>query len=298
MLDKFLSVRAHSETLCKPLLVEDYSVQPIEFVSPPKWHLAHTTWFWEAFVLSKFATDYKVYHEDFSYLFNSYYNNVGKRVLRPQRGLMTRPPVEEVYAFRNYVSKAVAELLATKPDKNILDIIEIGINHEQQHQELLIYDIKYILGHQPTFTVYDVGFETKAEIHKADFIKIDTGVYEIGHSGNSFCFDNEFGRHKVYVGDFEIANKLVTNGEYLEFIKAGGYRDFNYWHDEGWAWINEHDIGAPLYWHNIENDWHHYTLNGLKKLIQKHLFCTSVIMKPLLMRNGKDAACLQSLNGK
>lgn len=266
MLDRFIKVRAHTETLCKPLLTEDYSIQPVEFVSPPKWHLAHTTWFWEEFVLSKYVSGYKVYDEDFSYLFNSYYNNVGKRVLRPSRGLMTRPSVEEVYAYRKYLTDAVAELLAATPEKSILDIVEIGINHEEQHQELMVYDIKYILGHQPTFPAYGAVFETQAAQQKSEFIKINAGIYEIGHSGASFCFDNELGRHKVYVDDFEISNIPVTNGEYLAFIEAGGYRNFNYWHDEGWSWVNTHNIEAPLYWHYIQNDWYHYTLNGLTKI--------------------------------
>jgi ergothioneine biosynthesis protein EgtB len=265
MLKQLLKTRAHSEILCKPLLAEDFSIQPSEFVSPPKWHLAHTTWFWEEFVLSEFVPGYTVFSEDFSYLFNSYYNNVGKRVLRPSRGLMSRPSIAEVAAYRKQVTNAVAGLLASGPDKAVLDIIETGINHEEQHQELLVYDIKYILGHQPTFPVYAAAFETRAEGIKKKFIKITGGLYEIGHSDPSFCFDNELGIHMVYVGDFEIANTLVTNGEYLEFINAGGYRNFNYWHDEGWSWVNDHKIEAPLYWHLIDNDWYHYTLNGLTK---------------------------------
>jgi ergothioneine biosynthesis protein EgtB len=266
MIDRFLKIRENSEQLCKPLITEDYSVQASEFVSPPKWHLAHTTWFWEEFVLTKYATAYTVYDEDFSFLFNSYYNNVGTRVLRPSRGLMTRPSVNEVYKYRKHVTDAMVAFLNTNPNEEILAIIEIGINHEEQHQELLVYDIKYILGNQPTFPVYENSFKTKAETQEGNFIKIKAGLYEIGHQENTFCFDNELGQHKVYVADFKISDKLVTNQEYLEFMAAGGYQNFNFWHDEGWSWINSDKIVAPLYWYKIDNEWWNYSLNGLEKI--------------------------------
>ncbi|WP_428229563.1 ergothioneine biosynthesis protein EgtB [Flavobacterium sp.] len=266
MIARFLKVRKKTEEICTPLLIEDYSVQPSDFASPPKWHLAHTTWFWEAFLLTRYNPDYTVYHPDFSYLFNSYYNTVGKRVQRPARGFMTRPSVEAVYAYRAYVTAAVELFLKNDLTQEILDIIEIGINHEEQHQELLVYDIKYLLGTQQTFPNYGNRFLATAEKQEPVFIKIAAGVYEIGHAGPSFCFDNELGRHKVYVADFEISNTLVTNGEYLEFIKEDGYKNFNYWHDEGWAWVNENEIEAPLYWHKTDSEWYQYDLNGLVKI--------------------------------
>ena len=266
MVDRFIKVRKNSEALCKPLIIEDYSVQPCEFVSPPKWHLAHTTWFWEEFLLTKYLKDYKVYHKDFPFLFNSYYNNAGKRILRPNRGLMTRPSVEEVYQYRKHITDAMLLLFETNPSRDILDIVEIGINHEEQHQELLIYDIKYILGNQPTFPTYVTDHKTKIETQISNFIKIDAGVYDIGHRGGGFCFDNELKNHKVFISDFEIANKLVTNAEYIEFMEDGGYADFNYWHDEGWQWLNENNIKSPLYWHKIENQWHYYDLDGIQKV--------------------------------
>jgi len=266
MVTRFLKVRKKTEQICSPLLVEDYSVQPSDFASPPKWHLAHTTWFWEEFLLTRYNPDYSVYHPDFSYLFNSYYNTVGKRVERPARGFMTRPSVEDVYQYRAYVTAAVELLMQKDLNQEILDIIEIGINHEEQHQELLVYDIKYILGTQATFPVYGNNFLPAPEKKEADFIKITAGIYEIGHTGSSFCFDNELGRHKVYVADFEISKTLVSNGEYLDFILDDGYKNFNYWHDEGWAWVNENEIEAPLYWHKIENEWYSYALDGLKKI--------------------------------
>jgi ergothioneine biosynthesis protein EgtB len=265
--DRFLKIRENSEQLCKPLMIEDYSLQASEFVSPPKWHLAHSTWFWEEFVLTKYVENYVLYNEDFHFLYNSYYNNVGKRVLRPARGLMSRPTVAEVYKYRKYVTAAMIAYLNTNPKKEILDIIEIGINHEEQHQELLVYDIKYILGNQPTFPVYQDNFKTKVENHAAGFIKIDAGLHQIGHQENGFCFDNELESHKVYVNDFEISNTLVTNQEYLDFILAGGYENFNFWHDDGWSWINSNKIEAPLYWYKIESEWWNYTLNGLEKVV-------------------------------
>jgi ergothioneine biosynthesis protein EgtB len=266
MLERFVKTRSRFELLCKPLLIEDYSVQPSEFASPPKWHLAHVTWFWEEFILTKHYRGYKVYDDDFYYLFNSYYNNVGKRVLRPTRGLMTRPSVEEVFNYRNHVTNAMVDFLKTSSSKEVMNLVEIGINHEEQHQELFLYDIKYILGNQPTFPEYGEGFKLNKIIPKSEFLSIESGIYEIGHDGNAFSFDNELGRHKVFLNDFEISNRLVTNGEYLEFMNAGGYQDFNFWHDEGWNWINTEKICAPMYWHLIDEEWHYYDLNGLQKV--------------------------------
>lgn len=264
MIREFLATRFRTEELCKPLAIEDYSVQPIVDVSPPKWHLAHSTWFFEAFVLQPFAADYKVYNEDFAYLFNSYYNNAGERVLRPNRGLMTRPTVEEVMHYREYVTTAVEKLLGQKPDKEILDIIELGINHEQQHQELLCYDIKYILGNQPGFPEYSTEMKLVAEDYEHTYLSVKEGVYEVGYEGNAFHYDNEIGRHKVYIHEFEISNKLVTNAEYIDFIENGGYQDFNLWHAEGWDMVQREQTTAPLYWHKIKGKWHYYDFSGLR----------------------------------
>jgi len=180
---------------------------------------------------------------------------------------MTRPSVREIYDYRKYVTDAVVHFLATNPIEEVLKLIEVGINHEEQHQELFVYDIKYILGNQPTFPKYAGNlFIPKMESAPNEFIKINAGVYEIGHNGTEFCFDNELGRHKVYIADFEIASNLITNAEFIEFINAGGYTNFNYWHDEGWQWINNNKINAPLYWYSIEGEWHTYTFDGLQKL--------------------------------
>lgn len=265
--EKFLKVRNYSEVLCSPLLIEDFSVQPEAFVSPPKWHLAHVTWFWETFVLSKFDSKYEVFHKDFSFLFNSYYNNVGKRVLRLNRGLMTRPSVQEVYNYRNHVSIAMENFFLQDLSQEVLDVIEIGINHEEQHQELLVYDIKYIYGNQPVLPKYENNsFFLQQESWEFAFIPISEGIYEVGHEGKGFSFDNELGLHKVYLEDFQISNKLVTNGEFIQFIEDGGYKNFNFWHDDAWHWLNNNNIGAPLYWEKIKDKWHLYDLNGFQEV--------------------------------
>ena len=264
--DQFLKTRKETETICSPLQTEDYVVQPMENVSPPKWHLAHTTWFFEQFVLVKYDNNYKVFHPDFAYLFNSYYNNMGKRTQRQDRGFVTRPSVSKVYEYREYVTNAIENILKDQPSNEVLDLVEIGIHHEQQHQELLAYDIKYILGTQPTFPSIGNVFGWEAERQKQEWISFQEGLYEIGHTGGGFCFDNELPSHKVYLQDFQISNRLVTNGEFLEFMEDGGYTNFNLWHDEGWHFIQNNGIAHPLYWHYHDGAWQQYHFNGLEKL--------------------------------
>ena len=266
LLKQFLKTRLETETICSPLQTEDYVVQPITDVSPPKWHLAHTTWFFEQFILVKYDENYEVFHPDFAYLFNSYYNNMGERTIRQDRGLMTRPGVSEIYEYRKYVTAAIKKVLENKPGDEMLHLVEIGINHEQQHQELLAYDIKYILGTQPTFPDIGKYFTLEEESQSHQWLSFSEGIYEIGHQGNDFCFDNELPVHKVYVQDFDISNKLVTIGEFLEFMEDGGYDNFNYWHDEGWHFIQNNGITHPLYWHFRDGEWQHYHFNGLEKL--------------------------------
>ncbi|WP_299164171.1 ergothioneine biosynthesis protein EgtB [uncultured Eudoraea sp.] len=267
LLETFISTRKESETICAPLEIEDYVVQPIEDVSPPKWHLGHTTWFFEEFLLKAYLKDYKVYDEDFSFVFNSYYETVGKRVIRADRGNLSRPSVQKVYAYRNYVTNAIKILLDKNSDENLLQLLEIGIHHEKQHQELLLTDIKYILGNNPLLPAYSDSIkEHKEESHQQDWVAIDAGIYEIGHDLDTFCFDNELGRHKVYLHTYEISNKLITNKEYLAFVNAGGYTSFEFWHAEGWDWVCKNQISSPLYWHIIDGEWYSYTLEGLQKI--------------------------------
>ncbi|NBL65452.1 ergothioneine biosynthesis protein EgtB [Flavobacterium sp. NST-5] len=264
--EQYFSIRKHSETLCQPLQTEDYVPQPAHFVSPPKWHLAHTTWFFETFILKENLPDYQVFDADFNFLFNSYYNNVGDRVFRADRGNITRPGVEKIFEYRKYVDLHMQILLQTKADA-LLELVMLGLNHEQQHQELLLTDIKYILGNNPLFPVYSENFEGENQSNSQNgFEKINEGLYEIGFSGEGFSYDNEHGQHKVYLNTFEISKSLVTNAEFLEFIEAKGYQDFNLWLDEGWSWVTENKIEAPLYWHKINGEWFYYTLKGLQKI--------------------------------
>ena len=265
-LEQFTITRKRTEEICAPLEIEDYVVQPISDVSPPKWHLAHSTWFFEQFILVNHAKSYDVFHEDFAFLFNSYYNNMGKRSQRHHRGFMTRPTVSKVLAYRKYVTQKMQELIQENPSKEVLDLVEIGIRHEQQHQELLAYDIKYILGSQPTFPSLGRYFDLQVETHDQDWINVTAGLYDIGFQGDGFCFDNELPVHKQYVQDYQISNKLITNGEYLEFMNDGGYQNFDLWHEEGWHFINNNNLASPLYWHRQDKDWSYYTYNGLEKI--------------------------------
>lgn len=265
--EKYLEVRNRTEALCKPLQIEDYVPQPVAFASPPKWHLAHSTWFFEEMILKRNLDSYREFHPDFGYLFNSYYNTIGERTFRADRGNITRPGVSEVYAYRAYVDGGMMELLSKEISDELRELIELGLNHEQQHQELLITDLKYTLGHNPIFPVYDESFNLLADSNTSyGWLAMEEGVYEIGHDGDAFCFDNEMNKHRVYLHEFEISHALVTNGEYMEFIEAGGYSRFDCWLDEGWSWLNENQITSPLYWHKINGKWHYFTLAGLKEV--------------------------------
>ena len=273
---QYLRVRAHSEAICRGLETEDYVVQPTADVSPPKWHLGHTTWFWETFVLVPNAPGYKIFHDDFSYVFNSYYETVGKRVLRTDRGNLSRPTVAGVYEYRAYVDEHMSRFLnnADELSPDLHELIELGLNHEQQHQELLISDIKYILGHNPLLPAIAMPMVTQRENQFPSTatrrsVTLPEGIYTIGYQNtndaltSAFHFDNEEGAHKVYLNETVLAGNLVTNGEYLTFIEAGGYRNFRHWLADGWAWVNTNGIQAPLYWHRIEGAWWYYTFDGL-----------------------------------
>ena len=220
--EKYLKIRSQSIELCKPLSVEDHLAQPIIDVSPPKWHLGHSTWFFETFILKPFNSNYKEFDPRFNFLFNSYYESVGKRVLRDQRANMTRPSLDKIYSYRQYIDREMEEFLNANPNPKALELLDLGLNHEQQHQELLVTDFKYILSSQAFFPVYQENYgEGKVENHQREWIKIPEGIYEIGFKGDGFCFDNELGLHKSYLHEYQISNKLVTNGEYLEFMAKG-----------------------------------------------------------------------------
>ncbi|MEP6260146.1 MAG: ergothioneine biosynthesis protein EgtB [Gillisia sp.] len=271
LLTLFNDTREETEKICSYLETEDYVVQPVVDVSPPKWHLGHTTWFFEEFVLKKYNKDYKLFDKNSAYVFNSYYESVGEKVVRTDRGNLSRPTVSWVYEYRRYVTSAIQDFFQTRQfDRELIEVIEIGCHHEKQHQELLYTDIKYILGNNPLLPVYYKDFEeNKIEAGPQEWIKIPEGVYEIGHKADGFCYDNELGVHKTYLQNFEISSKLVTNKEYLEFIDAGGYKDVLLWHAEAWDWVNTQKINTPFYWHKINGEWHQYTLGGLKKLLEE-----------------------------
>ena len=277
--EKYKTVRNYTEELCKPLHTEDYVVQPVVDVSPPKWHIGHTTWFFETFILKPYLKGYKEFDPQYNYVFNSYYETVGARVIRTDRGNLSRPTVEDIYKYRKSVDHAMNQFLQGDIPKELEEIVTLGINHEQQHQELLMTDIKYILGNNPLFPAYKTASNKQRNKEDFDsdsnkkFIKVEEGIYEIGYEGNGFCFDNELQKHPVFLGDFRIAKNLITNAEYLEFMNAGGYKNFKYWHADGWEWVKTNHIEAPLYWYFIDEKWHYYTLAGLQVLDMAEPVC-------------------------
>ena len=268
LLTQYTTIRRYSESLCERLEVEDYVVQPVAHVSPPKWHLGHTTWFFETFILKPYAAGYSVFNNQYNYVFNSYYETVGARVVRTDRGNLSRPSVADVYHYRTYVDEQMEAFIHQGMlTEAVAELLVLGLHHEQQHQELLLTDIKYILGHNPLFPRYtDELKPEKIPMEELVMLQIPEGQYEIGFRGSGFCYDNELGRHTTYLQEFAIANRLVTNGEYLDFIEAGGYRDFRYWHSEGWDWVKTQQAEAPLYWYLIDGQRMYYTLRGLQQI--------------------------------
>lgn len=244
-------------------------MQPVVDVSPPKWHLGHTTWFFETFILLPNAKGYTVFDPQYNYVFNSYYESVGARVIRTNRGNLSRPAVEDIMRYRKYVDDAMMEFLEDELSPELQELFILGLNHEEQHQELLYTDIKYILGHNPLFPAYDIHHKDIPVVNNPGdpWLNIRAGVYDIGFAGDGFCFDNELGRHSVYLADYKISTALVTNTEYLDFIQAGGYQDFRYWHAEGWDWVKNNQVSTPMYWYNIDGKWMHYTWQGLQPLM-------------------------------
>jgi ergothioneine biosynthesis protein EgtB len=275
IINRYKQVRKLTESICTPLQTEDYVVQPVADVSPPKWHIGHTTWFFETFILKPYFMGYQEYDPDYNFVFNSYYESVGNRVIRTDRGNLSRPTVAEIYRYREYVDEAMEKFLCTEPSVDVKELLILGLNHEEQHQELLYTDIKYILGHNPLSPAYDKNYiSPKAEVaENGEFIKVSEEIYEIGFSGDGFCFDNELNRHKVYLNAFEISPNLVSNEEYLEFINSGGYHDFRHWHAAGWDWVKENKIESPLYWHVINDEWYNYTYHGLGPINPKDPVC-------------------------
>jgi len=266
----FAAARHASVRLCEPLSPEDCAAQSMPDASPAKWHLGHTTWFFEMFLLARFDENHRPFHEGFNYLFNSYYNAMGARQPRPKRGLLTRPSFEEVLRYRRDVDEAVRALIdAAGSDrrKRIESIIEVGLHHEQQHQELLLTDVKHLLSCNPLLPAYrEDAARREAPRTAMDWLGFEEGLRSIGHDGQGFSFDNERPRHREFVEAFEIADRLVTNVEYLEFIKAGGYERAALWLDEGWRIVQSEGWSAPLYWLWDGGRWLEFTLAGPRPL--------------------------------
>jgi len=265
---RYRAVRQQSTDLCQPLLPEDTVVQPMLDVSPPKWHLAHTTWFWETFLLKEYQPGYQVFHPDYAYLFNSYYNSLGSRVNRADRGTLSRPPLAAVLAYRAHVDAAMQELLAQADDlpASFREVLELGLQHEQQHQELLATDIKYILSTSPLAPAY-LPHELPAANSSASevsWLPVPGGIYRIGFQEEGFCFDNELAAHEVLLAPFELQNRLVTNAEFIQFIEAGGYQDFRFWMGEGWDLAQREGWEAPLYWLRRADGWYRFSHHGLQ----------------------------------
>ncbi|GAB4118117.1 MAG: ergothioneine biosynthesis protein EgtB [Sideroxydans sp.] len=270
LIERYRTVRARSEALCDPLEVEDYCIQAMESVSPPKWHLAHVTWFFETFILVPYAKQYRMLNEAYANLFNSYYETAGTFFPRPQRGMLSRPTVEEVYRYRHHVDTALLDLLANPPEQDAAEIrqrLQLGLEHEIQHQELLLMDTCYNFSINPLHPVYHpIELPPAAPAIAMDWQEFAADIVEIGHDGDAFAYDNERPRHKTYVQDFRLATRLVTNAEYLAFIADGGYDRVELWLSDAWRTLKEQGWQAPLYWFREGNDWRHFDLTGAHPL--------------------------------
>lgn len=276
---RYRAVRERSAALCAPLAPEDQVPQPVPEVSPPKWHLAHTTWFFEAMLLEPFSPGYAVHHPAYGYLFNSYYESQGERVARHERGHLSRPTVAEVLRYRAHVDRAMLALLERALAPEVAARVELGLQHEQQHQELLLTDLKFILASQPLAPRYDPDRIAPVDVaaeHADDpaaaaprWLAFDGGTVDIGHGGDGFAFDNEGPRHRQHVPPVELRSALVTNAEYLAFVADGGYERFGHWHAAGWDWVRALPHRAPLHWRpdpQAPGGWVHATLDGLRPL--------------------------------
>ncbi len=265
VLERYLAVRRATAVLAAPLSPEDCAIQSMPDASPVKWHLAHTTWFFETFILAPSMADYRPFHPAFRVLFNSYYNAVGDKHPRPERGMLSRPSLDEVFAYREHVDRALAGgLEGAHFDHERLALIELGIQHEQQHQELILTDLKHLLSRNPLRPAYGKSWPlTQVQPSRSRWIGVDGGAHEIGHSGAGFAFDNETPRHRVWLEDFEIASRLVMHHEYLAFMEDGGYRRPDLWLSAGWDCVVSRGWQAPLYWERIGDAWQTFTLPGM-----------------------------------
>jgi ergothioneine biosynthesis protein EgtB len=269
LLRRFAAVRATTERLCQPLAIEDYVVQPMADVSPPRWHLGHTTWFYETFVLGRYADHYRPFHEHYSFLFNSYYEQVGARTERARRGFLTRPTVEEVYEYRREITQRVQDFVSDCPP-DVLDalapVFELAMNHEQQHQELLLTDIKFILFQAPLYPVYANGEVPVCERPPTGWTRYEGDKITAGHDGHGFAFDNERQAHPVILRPYKLARALVSNADYRQFMEDNGYSRPELWLSDGWEAVKRERWTAPLYWVDRASSDVQFTLYGLREI--------------------------------
>jgi ergothioneine biosynthesis protein EgtB len=268
LLTEFNKVRAFTHHLVDPLETEDFVIQPMENASPAKWHLAHTSWFFETFVLGKYDPGFESLHPQYAYFFNSYYLQTGVPFTRANRGMLSRPTVKEVFEYREYVNDQMTRFIENCSDEiwgEVAPVIEIGNHHEQQHQELILTDLKYLLAQNPLLPVYrDRVITESPDPNEIEWIAFDKGIVKIGNKGREFTYDNEHPRHRTFVQDYELADRLVTNKEYLEFMNDGGYKHSEFWLDEGWSTVKRESWSSPLYWFQRENRWMNFTLSGAR----------------------------------
>jgi ergothioneine biosynthesis protein EgtB len=261
--ERFDAARRLTEELAAPLSAEDQTVQSMPDVSPTKWHRAHTSWFFETFLLTPSLPGYRVFHPDFGYLFNSYYVGVGDRYPRTDRGLLSRPGIVEIADYRRHVDGAMAELLDRGPDPTVAALVELGIQHEQQHQELLLMDIKHVLSLNPMLPTYVPRARlAPGRVAPTTWTVHPGGTVQVGHAGDGFGFDNEFPRHLVHLEPFALADRTVTCGEWLEFLEDGGYRRPELWLSDGWANVEADGWESPLYWSHRDAGWREFSLGG------------------------------------
>ncbi len=271
--ERFRSVRQRTLSICQSLTPEDMMVQSTPEASPAKWHLAHTAWFFESFVLREFQRDYRVFNPDFVWLFNSYYQTFAAFPEKRLRSSFSRPGIDEILRYRAHVDEAVEKLLETNPEAEALVRIELGANHEEQHQELILTDILNAFFVNPLRPVYlpesSYSADNGAQSRPMQFLRFDGGVHEVGHAGDGFCFDNELPRHKVWLEPYALAERLVTCGEYADFMEDGGYRRPELWLSDGWNAVQNHGWRSPLYWSSEGGDWSLFTLRGERPLSRR-----------------------------
>ena len=275
--EQYQRIRLQTESLCQPLQVDDYNIQTMPDVSPAKWHIAHVSWFFETFLLKPYLKNYQPFHPKYAHLFNSYYETVGTFHPRPQRGLLNRPTVEEIFQYRWHVDHHMQELLTDVDHNRLTDITlrtRVGLNHEQQHQELLLTDIKHVFASNPLKPAYHkCKIPHLYQAAQCDWIYHEGGIVETGYAGDGFCYDNELPVHKVYLEPFKLATHLLTNGEYLGFMADNGYQRADLWLSDAWKTVQTSQWQSPLYWEHIDGQWWHMTLSGLQPVDEHAPVC-------------------------